>query len=130
MEDDKLKELFSNFQPEMQSDFDFINRLERNLNAVEAVKRHSVMQKRRQRVSFIAGCAAGFIAGMLVSLTVPHIINFISALKLSLSGNGIVAALAEYPSIAAWSVVGTTSVIIALNVYDMVRGISTEYGVK
>ena len=38
MEDDKLKSLFSNFEPELSSDFLFMNKLQRNLNSVELIK--------------------------------------------------------------------------------------------
>ena len=39
-EDDKFKSLFSNFEPELSSDFRFMNKLQRNLNSVELVKQH------------------------------------------------------------------------------------------
>ena len=42
MEDDKLKSLFSNFEPELSSDFLFMNKLQRNLNSVELIKQHTV----------------------------------------------------------------------------------------
>ncbi len=39
MEDEKIRELFSGFNPSLTPDEEFIDRLERNINAVESVKR-------------------------------------------------------------------------------------------
>lgn len=41
MEDDKLKSLFNDFNPELSSDVMFMHRLQKSLNAAEIVKRHS-----------------------------------------------------------------------------------------
>ena len=41
MEEDKLKDLFVNYNPELPSDFSFMTRLKHNLDQVELVKRHN-----------------------------------------------------------------------------------------
>lgn len=42
MEDDKIRYLFDNFEPELPSSFQFINQLKKNMNAVEIVKQYNV----------------------------------------------------------------------------------------
>ncbi len=38
MEEDKLKDIFKDFNPDLSSDSDFMSRLERSMKAVEIVK--------------------------------------------------------------------------------------------
>ena len=49
MEDDKFKSLFSNFDPELSSDTQFMGRLERNLNSVEIIKQHIAESKSQNK---------------------------------------------------------------------------------
>ncbi len=66
MEDDKLKSLFTNFEPELSSDFKFMNKLERNLNSVEIIKRHTAEVRSRNKKAVAIAAFAGFIVGFCV----------------------------------------------------------------
>lgn len=65
MEDDKLKFLFTNFEPELSSDFKFMNKLERNLNSVEIIKRHTAEVRSRNKKAVAIAAFAGFIVGFV-----------------------------------------------------------------
>ena len=50
MDDDKLKQLFGNFNPPLSSDHEFVSRLETRLESVEMIRRHNLsIQKRNER---------------------------------------------------------------------------------
>ena len=51
-QDDNIKKLFEDFNPELSSRLDFMARLERNLDAVEIVKQHnSASHKAGRRIA-------------------------------------------------------------------------------
>ncbi len=51
MEDDKIRDLFRKFDPELSSDFSFINKLQHSLDAVESIKAENAELKRRSKES-------------------------------------------------------------------------------
>ena len=73
MNDDKLKKLFADYEPDIQSDAMFMARLERSLRAVEFIKERKTAAKRRNRVAMAVACAAGFLAGGLFFSIMPYI---------------------------------------------------------
>lgn len=73
MEDDKLKSLFADFDPEMQSDDLFMDRLRRNLNAIESVREHSLELKRHNRLAVAVAAITGFISGVVFTLCYPYL---------------------------------------------------------
>ena len=64
----ELKSLFTNFEPELSSDFKFMNKLERNLNSVEIIKRHTAEVRSRNKKAVAIAAFAGFIVGFVFSL--------------------------------------------------------------
>ena len=123
MYDDKLKELFKNFQPELSTDDDFVGRIERNINSVELIMQEAASMKRRSRRSFCVGAAVGFIAGLIMSQFVPFVCRAISEFRLSMPDSNIIGLLSDFQSTLAWLLVGATSVILALNSYDLMQAI-------
>ena len=63
MEEDKLKDVFEGFDPELTSDSLFMSRLRRSMEAVEIVReRQAELRRRGCRavvVAAITGCAVG-----------------------------------------------------------------------
>ena len=119
MEDDKLKSLFSDFDPELSSDFSFMNKLERNLNSVELIKRHASEVRSRCRKAVVIAAFVGFIVGYLFSLTLPYLSAAVSTWQLTLPRESVMNAFADYFTTIAWIVIGTTSVLAALNSYEI-----------
>ena len=119
MEDDKIKSLFSNFDPELSSDFQFMNTLRRSLNSVEIIKRHTAEVRARNRKAVAIAAFAGFIVGFLFSLSLPYLNDAISTWQLTLPQDSILNAFAtNFPTIA-WLIIGGASVSVALNSYDL-----------
>ena len=119
MEDDKLKSLFSNFEPELSSDFLFMNKLQRNLNSVELIKQHTAEVRSRSRKAVAIAAFVGFIVGFLFSLSLPYLTDAISNWQLTLPSESVMNVFANNFTIIAWLVIGGTSVFAALNSYEV-----------
>ena len=119
MEDDKLKSLFSNFEPELSSDFLFMNKLQRNLNSVELIKQHTAEVRSRSRKAVAIAAIVGFIVGFLVSLSLPYLTDAVSNWQLTLPSESVMNVFANNFTIIAWLVIGGTSVFAALNSYEV-----------
>ena len=115
MEDDKLKSLFSNFEPELSSDFLFMNKLQRNLNSVELIKQHTAEVRSRSRKAVAIAAIVGFIVGFLFSLSLPYLTDAVSNWQLTLPSESVMNVFANNFTIIAWLVIGGTSVFAALN---------------
>ena len=119
MEDDKLKSLFSNFEPELSSDFLFMNKLQRNLNSVELIKQHTVEVRSRSRKAVAIAAIVGFIVGFLFSMSLPYLSEAVSNWQLTLPSESVMNVFANNFTIIAWLVIGCTSVFAALNSYEL-----------
>lgn len=119
MEDDKLKSLFSNFEPELSSDFLFMNKLKRNLNSVELIQQHTVEVRSRSRKAVAIAAIVGFIVGFLFSLSLPDLSEAVSNWQLTLPSESVMNVFANNFTIIAWLVIGGTSVFAALNSYEL-----------
>lgn len=123
MEDDKIRQLFENFEPDLSSDVQFINRLERKLNSVEIIVKHNAeVRSRNKKAVGIAACV-GFIVGFLFSLALPYLRNVVAQWQLTLPGDSVMNTLADHFAIIAWCLIALISVISALNAYDLSRSL-------
>ncbi len=83
MEEDRLYELFADFDPEMSSDASFKSRLEENFETVELVKRQISDAHRRSRRAIVVAGVTGFVFGIAVAALYPLIAGYISALAMA-----------------------------------------------
>ena len=119
MEDEKIRSMFSDFEPELSSDFMFMNKLQQSLDSVEIVRQHTAELRSRNKKAVAIAAAVGFIVGFLFSLSLPSLYNAFAKLQLSLPDASIMHTVADYFTIIAWSIIGATSVFAALNTYEV-----------
>jgi hypothetical protein len=118
MEDDKLKELFTNFQPEMSSSLQFMAKLQKNMERVEILKQHNVAIKKRNKLAVCIAAAVGFIMGVILTLLFPLIGNWVSTFSISLPYLQISSLTIDY-SFVGWIVTAVACIITALNAYEI-----------
>lgn len=114
MEDVKIKDLFSNYQPELSSSCDFMAKLQRNMEAVEIVKRHNAALKKRNVLAVAIAALSGFAMGVILTLLFPLIGNWTSVFHIPLPSLQISGL-----TIIGWIVVAAVSVLTALNAYEI-----------
>lgn len=119
MEEKEIKSMFVNFDPELSSDSQFMNKLQRNLNSVEVIKRYTAEARSRNKKAVAMAAIVGFIVGFLFSLSLPYIRIAISAWQLTLPNESLMNTLADNFTIIAWCVIGATAVSAALNTYEL-----------
>ncbi len=118
MEDDKIKDIFKEFNPELFSSFQFMTRLQKNMEAMEIVKQYNAAQKRRNRWAVAIAGLSGFAVGVIMTLLFPFITEWIASFNFSIplhSANTLNFDLRYL----AWLLVGVVSVLTALGIYEI-----------
>jgi hypothetical protein len=118
MEDDKLKELFNNFQPEMPSSLQFMAKLQKNMERVEILKQHNLAIKRRNKLAVCIAATIGFLMGVILTLLFPLIGSWVSTFSISLPHLQISSLTIDY-SFVGWIIMAVTCIITALNAYEI-----------
>jgi hypothetical protein len=134
MDDNKLKEIFTDFSPEIPSSTLFMERLQHNLESVEIIKRHNTeaietvkrqnkaLKKRNKKAAAISA-AAGFITGIILTNLLPLLTAGITALTGSIAA--ISSNLPHLPgltniySIITWIIIAAVSITTAINTYEI-----------
>ena len=65
MEDEKLRNLFSGFEPELTPDIEFMEKIQRNLDTVELIRRQTVSERSKNKKAVMIAASVGFIVGVL-----------------------------------------------------------------
>lgn len=117
MDDDKFKELFQDFEPEMKSNDLFMSRLQNRLDNVELVKERNDEIVHRSRIAVVVAFVVGIVAGSLLSLAIPYISAFIHSLCTDIASTTQIAYISGHELIIAWGIIATTASILAYNSY-------------
>lgn len=118
-DDDKMKMLFRDFDPELSGDSAFMRKLEQSLDSVEIVKRHSEEMESRNKQAVAIAAVVGFVAGFLCSLLLPTLQNAVAGWKMTLSDTSWLMPVADSITVIGWIMVAATSTLFALNAYDL-----------
>lgn len=118
MEDDKIKKLFDDFQPELSSSHVFMAKLQKGMEAVEIVKRHNLELKKRNRLAVAIAALSGLAIGLIVALILPLAGDWISTFDISIPRLRISSISIDY-TFVSWIVMAFVSVVTALNAYEI-----------
>ena len=117
--DDKIRELFRDFNPQpASSSADFMQRLQKSMDAVEIVRHHSIAMHRRNRLAVAIAAFCGFAAGVIMTLLFPLIGNWVTTFNIAIPHMQIQSLTINYSHIA-WIAMAALSMIIALNAYEI-----------
>lgn len=115
MDNDNLKELFGNFNPDLSSGSDFIARLQQRMDTIEMVRQYNAELRRRNRIAVMIAALAGFVMGVALTLLMPLIGDWIATFRLSVPGHAFNIDL-HY---IAWVLLAAVSMFTALNTYEI-----------
>lgn len=118
MEDNDLKKLFSAFDPELPSDFDFMSKLHHRLELMELVKHEQQAMQRRNRKAVVIAAMAGFIMGVILTLLYPLAAEWLRSIDFGQPAAGLPAGLTAC-TVITWVLMATLSGVTALNVYEI-----------
>lgn len=127
MDDDKIKDIFKEFDPELSSSFQFMTKLKKNMEAMEIVRQYNAAQKRRNRWAVAIAGVSGFVMGIIMTLLFPLITKWISFIQVTLplfNANNLAIDF----SYLGWLLVGGASVLTALSAYELALARLTSKG--
>ena len=84
-ENDSLKNLFDDFNPELSDDKQFMDRLIAGMDAVDLFKVSEQRRARRLRIVAAVSALAGFFCGVILTLLFPVLVNFLHPFIINLS---------------------------------------------
>ncbi len=117
MDDDKFRELFQGFEPEMKSDDLFMNRLQNRLDNVELVKARNDEVIHRSRIAVVVALVVGIVAGSLLSFAIPYISAYLQSLSTDFASMPQIANISDHEIIITWGIVACATSILAYNSY-------------
>lgn len=82
MEDDKIRDLFTDFDPELTDTSGFMERVTRGLDAVEVVRERQAVMRRRQRRALGVAAFIGVFVGIGLTMLYMLVVDSIAALHL------------------------------------------------
>ena len=118
MADDKIKDIFKEFDPELSSSFQFMIKLKRNMEAVEIVRQYNASVKRRNKLAVAIAAACGFAMGILTTWLLPFITGWLASLNLTVSLPKVGDMTFDFGYLG-WVLVAGVSVMTALSAYEI-----------
>lgn len=118
MDDDKqLTALFSDFNPQLESDSIFMAQLQRKMEAVEIIKQYAEARQRRSKLAISIAACVGFAAGVVFTLCFPYLSALLG--RLASEWAGVAKFVADYGNVAIWCVIATITVAASYFAYDI-----------
>lgn len=119
METDKIKDLFKNYEPELTSDFVFMNKLKRNLDSVEIIHQRNAQLKSKNTIALIIAASIGFLVGFLFSYTIPYLCRFISYFQEKMVSDIEIMFITDNSLIFSWLMFGIVTVFATIQAYNI-----------
>lgn len=119
MKDDEIKKIFQEYDPELSSDYLFINRLKRNLDSVEIIKKHNSEQRKIYKKAVYIAVFTGFIVGFMLALFIPQLEEIIMNMKPFVDYSSSLTISSDSLFVILWLIVGSVSVIFSYNAYEL-----------
>ena len=82
MEDDNIRSLFADFDPDLSSSFQFMDRVEREIDNMEIVHKHLTARRQRSRIAMAVAACVGFVVGFVLALYIPYFEALIQGVSL------------------------------------------------
>lgn len=124
MEEEKIKEIFNNFNPVLSSDATFMSDLQRNMNAVEIVRNRNTELHRRGKRAIVIAALAGFVAGVATTLLMPCITAIVGDINITIPIPTSHPVAIDY-TLICWMATAVISSTIALNTYKIAMSSKT-----
>lgn len=126
MDDDKIRDLFRTFQPELTSERGFLSRLEDKMKAIDMVKRQIADMRRRNRIAVAVAAVSGFVVGVVLTLLMPMILDWSTTVNLSVPRLGIPEVNVDM-HVVCWTLMAAVCVLTVYGSYELtVAGLSRK----
>lgn len=118
MEEQKIRDLFSDFQPELSSSTRFMSKLQKNMEMVEILKTQNAVIKKHNRLAVAIAAACGFVMGVIMTLLFPIIEKFVSSFSVMMPEMGTYIPAINL-SFLSWIIIAAVCIVTTLNAYEI-----------
>lgn len=118
--DNQLRELFQDYHPHLEADNLFMASLDSKLKKMESVKLANERYQRSCKIAMGLAAVSGIIIGLILSLFVPMVGNLMENITISLPMIEHTFSLDIDIRQILWWVIGAASVLVAVNIYDII----------
>lgn len=127
-EDDKIRELFGDFNPELSSSVNFIAAVSKELDNYALIKDRIEQKSRFNSMRCIWSAAIGFMCGMIMTFLFPYIKGVTESI-LSFNIWSINLDGFEIVNTVTWSVISVVTLITTFMSYAVILNFSEKFPV-
>ena len=117
MEEDKLHRIFAEYEPALSTAYEFMRRLEHNLQAVELVKQRVEQMQRKNRLAIGVATITGFMLGVLSTFCYPYLTAWLNGLTIEAAD--LARLVSEYSNVAVWGFMALVVGVATYCAYDI-----------
>ncbi|MGM9816791.1 MAG: hypothetical protein ACI304_07020 [Lepagella sp.] len=121
MEDDNIRSLFADFDPDLSSSHQFMTRLEREIDNMEFVHMHLTAQRQRSRIAMAVAACVGCVVGFLLALCIPYFQSLIQGVSMPTMPDFVSRFAPEFNSITMilWVCIGVLVMGASVGSYEL-----------
>lgn len=127
-EDDKIRQMFSRFNPPRSADWRFVRMVESGLDSVETVRERVMLSRKRSRVAVVVAALAGFVAGAACTTVVPQLMSAIADWELTLPAESVLKQMSVYSSSVVWIGVAAVAATAAMSAFNLTEAVLHRTG--
>lgn len=122
--DDKLTQIFANYNPQLSKDEEFMKNLDSKLRAVELVNEQWEKKRKKNRIAIIAAAITGFVFGIISTISYPWLVAFFY--KLNISGLAHHEFIVRYDDVIVCAILCTLGTLFTYTTYDIASSFATK----
>lgn len=121
MEDDNIRSLFADFDPDLSSSFQFMDRVEREIDNMEIVHKHLTARRQRSRIAMAVAACVGFVVGFVLALYIPYFEALIQGVSLPAMPDFATRFAPGFDAIAMilWVCIGVIVIVASVGSYEL-----------
>ena len=121
MEDDNIRSLFADFDPDLSSSFQFMDRVEREIDNMEIVHKHLTARRQRSRIAMAVAACVGFVVGFMLALYIPYFEALIQGVSLPSMPDFVTRFAPDFDAIAMilWVCIGVSVIVASVGSYEL-----------
>ena len=121
MEDDNIRSLFADFDPDLSSSFQFMDRVEREIDNMEIVHKHLTARRQRSRIAMSFAACVGFVVGFVLALYIPYFEALIQGVSLPAMPDFATRFAPDFDAIAMilWVCIGVIVIVASVGSYEL-----------
>lgn len=122
MNEQELKDLFANYRPMLSDNAEFMQTIEKKLEAVEYVKRYNAAAKRRSRIALAVAFVLGGVAGCVAMLMFDYVprTDLNAPVYYTIQNNGLAGLITIVKHYAPWIYMLTFSGVAIIGIVNLV----------